>query len=361
MTRPTYVIAEAGVNHNGSLDRALELVDAAARCGADAVKFQSFTAETLVSARAAKASYQQEDTGSDGGQLEMLRQLQLGLQEHRTLLARSRERGIEFLSTPFDEANLEMLVTDLGVARLKIGSGDLTHGPLLLRAGDTGLPVILSTGMASLEEIDEAVGVLAFCWSSARGSARPCREAFLSALQSDVAMATLRERLVLLQCTTEYPAPFDEVNLRSMTDLRERYGVPVGFSDHTEGIAAPLAAVALGAAVIEKHFTLDRSLPGPDHRASLEPDELAAMITGIRRVELALGSTGKPLGAAEGRNRLAARRSLVATCPIARGELFSAQNLGFKRPADGLSPMSYWDLLGRPAPRDFAADEAVSL
>ena len=178
MTRPTYVIAEAGVNHNGSLDRALELVDAAARCGADAVKFQSFTAETLVSARAAKASYQQENTGSDGGQLEMLRQLQLGLQEHRTLLARSRERGIEFLSTPFDEANLEMLVTDLGVARLKIGSGDLTHGPLLLRAGDTGLPVILSTGMASLEEIDEAVGVLAFCWSSARGSIEQVREEF---------------------------------------------------------------------------------------------------------------------------------------------------------------------------------------
>ncbi len=354
----TFVIAEAGVNHNGSLERALQMVEEAARCGADAVKFQSFTAESLVSARAAKASYQEQNTGEAGGQLEMLRALQLSLEDHRRLLEHCEECGIEFLSTPFDESNLDMLVGELGVRRLKIGSGDLSHGPLLLRAASTDLPVILSTGMASLDEIDQAVGVLALGWS---GGGQPCLESFADALREARNGEVLAARLTLLQCTTEYPAPFDEINLRSMQDLRERYGVAVGFSDHSEGAAASLAAVALGASVIEKHFTLDRRLPGPDHRASLEPGELAEMISGIRRVERSLGSSGKPVGASEAGNRLAARRSIVAACPIAAGELFTSQNLSFKRPGDGLSPMLYWELLGQPASRDYASDEPVSL
>ena len=358
MSASTYVIAEAGVNHNGSVERALQMVEEAARCGADAVKFQSFTAETLVSARAAKAAYQEQNTGEDGGQLEMLQELQLSLEDHKRLLEYCEECSIEFLSTPFDEANLDMLVGELGVRRLKIGSGDLTHGPLLLRAAATELPVILSTGMASLEEIDQAVGVLAFGWA---GLDNPSLESFAEALREARHGKVLSERLTLLQCTTEYPAPLDEINLRSMQDLRDRYGVPVGFSDHTEGAAAALAAVALGAAVIEKHFTLDRELPGPDHRASLEPQELAEMITGIRRVELSLGSRGKPIGAAEAGNRLAARRSIVAACPIAAGEIFTSQNLSCKRPGDGLAPMFYWELLGQPASRDYACDEPVSL
>jgi len=353
----TYVIAEAGVNHNGSLDRALELVETASECGADAVKFQSFRPEALVSTRARKAPYQEQTTGQAGSQLDMLRQLQLSGEDHQTLLTRCSELGIDFLSTPFDEASLAMLVDELNVSRLKLGSGDLTHGPLLFAAAQTGLPLILSTGMATLEDIDQALGIVAFCWTSVDGS--PSTEACDVARRSDAGRQALQERLVLLQCTTEYPAPFNEVNLRVMAEFRERYGIPVGFSDHTPGTAVPLAAVALGATLIEKHFTLDKALPGPDHRASLDPLELRAMVQGIRAVEASLGSSHKTVGPTEGRNRVAARRSLVATQAIQQGELFTADNLGAKRPGDGISPMHYWDVLGRTAPRAFGIDELI--
>jgi len=355
----TYVIAEAGVNHNGSLDRALDLIDAATQCGADAVKFQSFRPDELVSARARKAPYQEQTTGEAEGQLEMLRKLQLSAEDHRALLRRCRDRNIDFLSTPFDEHSLQMLVEDLGVQRLKLGSGDLTHGPLLFAAARTSLPLILSTGMATQKEIDDALGVVAFCWTMSEGEAST--ESFARARDSVAGRTALEERLVLLQCTTEYPAPFDEVNLRVMASFREHYGVNVGLSDHTPGIAIPLAAVALGATVVEKHFTLDKSLPGPDHRASLDPTELESMVEGIRAVEAALGTAEKTVGQAEARNRVPARRSLIAAQPIRPGEPFTARNLGAKRPGDGISPMRYWDVIGQTAAREFVVDEPISV
>ena len=357
MIGSTFVIAEAGVNHNGDLELARQLVDAAADAGADCVKFQTFRADKLASASARKAAYQQETTGSGESQLDMLRRLELSPDAHRELMARCADRGIEFLSTPFDHDSLSFLVADLGLDRLKLGSGELTNGPLLLAAARTGLPLILSTGMATMQEVEDAAGVLAWGWTADDGS--PRRAEFAEALASEDGRRAVAERLVLLQCTTEYPAPFADVNLRAMHTLAQRFGVQVGLSDHTPGITVPIAAVARGASVIEKHFTLDRTLPGPDHRASLEPTELAAMITAIRQVEAALGTRSKAPAESELGNRVIARKGIVAARPIAAGATFTAADLACKRPESALSPLRLWDLLGRPVQRDYAADEAI--
>lgn len=351
------VIAEAGVNHNGSMEMALELVDAAAAARADVVKFQIFTTEECISTAAPKADYQVVQTGGAESQLEMVRKLELPPAAFRTLNERCVAKGIEFLATPFDFASLRFLVDELDVPKLKIASGEITNGPLMLEIARSGKPIILSTGMCTLGDVEQALGVLAFGYLAP--STAPSVDAFREAYVSADGQRVLAERVTLLHCTTEYPAPMNTVNLRSMETMRQAFGLPVGYSDHTQGIEVPVAAVALGATVIEKHFTLDRTLPGPDHAASLEPAELDAMVRAIRNIELALGSERKMPTAPEQKNAVIARRSLVARMPIRQGETFTADNLAIKRPGTGVSPMDYWTWLGRTADRDFAQDEVI--
>lgn len=353
---PTFIIAEAGVNHNGSIDLAMRLIDAAADAGADAVKFQTFRAQQLVSAGAPKAAYQTLTTDAAESQLDMLRRLELGDSDHEGLMAHARERGIEFLSTPFDLPSLAMLTKELGLRRIKIPSGEITNAPLLLATARAAERVILSTGMSTLADVEAALGVLAFGFTQ---SGTPSHGATENAFASETGQRALRDKVVLLHCTTEYPAPFGEVNLRAMDTLSKVFGLPVGYSDHTIGIHIPVAAVARGACIIEKHFTLDRSLPGPDHTASLEPSELTAMVSAIRDVELALGDGIKSPSASEWKNRDIARKSLVVLSATAAGDTWTTENLGCKRPGTGISPMHYWQLLGQPADRAYQTDELL--
>jgi N-acetylneuraminate synthase len=354
MSKQVFIIAEAGVNHNGSLDLALQLVDAAAEVGADAVKFQTFKASNLVTASAPKANYQISTTGSQESQMEMLKRLELKPEYHGPIMERCRKRGIEFISTPFDLESLQLLVK-LEVRQLKIPSGELTNAPLLLAAAQSGLPVILSTGMATLEEVRTALGVLAFGYSQATGE--PSSENFRQAYETDAAI--LKEKLVLLHCTTEYPSPLRDTNLKAMDTLRDEFSIPTGLSDHTEGFIVAAAAAARGATVIEKHMTLDRNMEGPDHLASLDPAGFRQLVSAIRDVELALGTPLKAPTLSETENLRIVRKSLTASRPIAAGELFSTGNLTAKRPGTGLSPLFYWDLLGRKADRPYQMDEPI--
>jgi N-acetylneuraminate synthase len=333
-THQTLVIAEAGVNHNGDLLLAKKLVDAASNAGADVVKFQTFQASQLATERAEQAAYQQHALGQSQGQLAMLQQLELKPEQHGELIDYCQQRGIEFLSTAFDMPSIELLVS-LKPRRWKVPSGEITNLPYLRQIGGQGQPVIISTGMANLGEIEAALAVLEKAGS-------------------------LRSQITVLHCTTEYPAPSEEVNLRAMHTIAQAFGVAVGYSDHTEGIAVPIAAVAMGATVIEKHLTLDCNLPGPDHKASLEPDQFSAMVQGIRTIEQALGDGIKWPTPSEQANLPVVRKSLVAARSIRAGELFSEANLTAKRPGTGLSPMQWDALIGRPAPRDFAADELIA-
>ncbi len=357
--RQTYIIAEAGVNHNGSVDMAKKLIDAAADAGADAVKFQTFKAEALVCNRAPKAAYQKAATDTPETQLDMLRKLELNEAAHRTLFAHCRKRKIQFLSTPFDEESLDLLARRINIPLLKLPSGEITNGPLLLAAAQTKKPVVLSTGMSTLAEVRTALGVLAFGYTSQ--SNKPSFVAFQDAYESKAGQRALKAKVTLLHCTTEYPAPFSEVNLRAMNTMREAFGLPVGLSDHTQGIAVSLAATALGASVIEKHFTLDRTLKGPDHKASLVPAELRELVISIREVEESLGSAKKAPTKSELKNIRVARRSLVALSDITRGERFTAENLGSKRPGSGASPLRYWQMLGKKADKDYRKDEMVQI
>jgi N-acetylneuraminate synthase len=331
----TLIIAEAGVNHNGSLGMAIELVDKAAQAGADSVKFQSFRAASVIATHAPKAEYQKRTAGADETQLDMVRRLELGASEHRKIRDHCRVKGIHFISTPFDSTSLRLLVGELNVETIKIASGEITNAPFLLEIGATGKRLILSTGMSDLGDVEAALSVLAAGSLGSLPSSNP--DTFRAAYESAEGQAILRQRVTLLHCTTEYPAPFDQVNLRVMQTLRSAFGLPVGYSDHTRGISVAIAAVALGACVIEKHLTLDRSLPGPDHSASIEPDEFQAMVRAIRETELALGNEVKMATEGERKNRAIARRSLVALKPIKAGEAFSAENLGCKRPGTGAS------------------------
>jgi N-acetylneuraminate synthase len=357
LAKPVFIIAEAGVNHNGSLDLARRLVDIAADARADAVKFQTFRAEKLVTARAAKAAYQVTNTGSDGSQMEMLRELELSQGDHEALVGHCRDRSIHFMSTPFDMDSLAYLAR-LDMPAIKIPSGDITFGPMLLAAARLGKPLIVSTGMATLADIENALAVIAFAMTR---EGQPSNRADLEAVQfNEASRAALRQTVTLLHCVTQYPAPAASANLRAMDTMATAFGLPVGYSDHTLGTAVSIAAVARGATVIEKHFTLDRSMEGPDHVASLEPDELTAMVRSIREVEVALGRPEKGPTAGEAPNRLIARRALVAARAIAAGEVFSLDMLTAKRPLDGLSPMEVWSLIGRPAPRSYARDEPIT-
>lgn len=349
------VIAEAGVNHNGQLDLALQLVDAAGDAGADAIKFQTFSAERLATAGATMAEYQKRNTGAVEPQIEMLRRLEIGPQAHEVLLDRCRKRAIEFLSSPFDMESLRFLIDGLRLPTIKIPSGEITNGPFLLEIGRSGRHAILSTGMADPDEIARALDLLAWGYL---GRPTPRRiEEVADARNLSEARDLLRERVILLQCTTEYPAPYGTINLRAMQTLREAFGLRVGFSDHSEGIAAPIAAAALGAVVVEKHLTLDRTLPGPDHQASIEPEELREMVAGIRAVEQALGTGEKEPFAAELANRAIARKSLVAARPIRAGAIIAAEDVTAMRPGTGLSPMEFWRVVGSVAGRDYRPGE----
>jgi N-acetylneuraminate synthase len=353
---PPYIIAEAGVNHDGDLDKALALVDAASAAGADAVKFQTFAADRLVSIDAEKAAYQKRTTGADESQYAMLKRLELSEGDHRVIANRCAERGIEFLSTPFDEESLRFLVDDMRIGRIKIPSGELTNGPLLLAAARTGLPLVVSTGMATMEEIGEALGVIAY---GVLGGDDPTTAAFAECFASEAGKSTLRAKVTILHCTTEYPAPDDETNLAAVDTLRNAFGLPTGFSDHTVGIAAAIAATARGAVVIEKHFTLDKSLPGPDHAASLEPDELTAMVTACRRVAAMIGDGAKTPTRSESKNSPVARKSLVTTRPMKAGEIFGPDDITPRRPGGGVSPMRYWEWVGAKATRDYDKGEPL--
>lgn len=333
MTQKTLIIAEAGVNHNGDLELAKQLIDVAAEAGADFVKFQTFNANRLTTRSAKKANYQRRGTDSAESQYEMLRRFELSEAMHHELFAYCAERNIGFLSTGFDIESVDLLVS-LGQDIFKIPSGEITNLPYLRHIGQLDKAIILSTGMATLGEIEAALAVLEKA-------------------------GTAIEKITVLHCTTEYPTPMNEVNLRAMQSIRKAFGVAVGYSDHTQGIEVATAAIAMGATVIEKHFTLDRNLPGPDHQASLEPAELSAMVAAIRNIEAALGDGIKRLTPSEARNKSVARKSLVAGRMIKAGEIFSAENITTKRPGTGISPMHWDEIIGKRAERDYKEDDHI--
>ena len=355
--RDCLVIAEAGVNHNGDIDLALRLVAAAAAAGADIVKFQTFDARRLVTAGTATAAYQRRNFDAGATQLEMLQALQLSDADHRVLSDACQALGVEFLSTPFDIQSARFLVDTVGIRRIKVGSGELTNAPMLLALARMGLPMILSTGMATLGEVEEALSVVAF-GLLAPATAHPSRAAFAEVYASSQARAALAQ-VTVMQCTTEYPAPDDAVNLRVMDAYAAELGVRPGYSDHTTGIDIALAAAARGATVIEKHFTLSRDMPGPDHRASVEPAELKALVEGVHRIGRALGDGVKRPQPSEIPNMAIARKSLVAAVDIAKGEPFTELNLTTKRAGSGLAPIALFEHLGQPAGRAYAADEPI--
>lgn len=326
------VIAEAGVNHNGSLEIAKRLVDAAKESGADIVKFQTANLKSLVSKFAPMAEYQKQNTGKEEAQIEMLRKLLLSYEEFKELADYCKQREIQFLSTPFDIESIHFLNSMVEV--WKIPSGEITNLPYLIEIAKTDKKIILSTGMSNIEEVGNAVKIL---------------EKYGA------------KDIVLLHCTTQYPTPYEEVNLRAMLTLKEKFGVSVGYSDHTRGIEVPVAAVAMGAVVIEKHFTLDREMEGPDHKASLEPNELKQMVMEIRNIEKAMGNGIKQPSTSEIANITVARKSIVASQRIEKGEIFTEDNLTTKRPGNGVSPMKWFEVLGQAAIRDFEEDELIEL
>ena len=331
----TLIIAEAGVNHNGNIEMALQLIEKAAEAGVDYVKFQTFKSEKLVSRHATKAEYQKANTDGDDSQLKMLQQLELSHNDHLLLIEHCKKCGIKFLSTAFDLESIDFL-SSLNLDLWKIPSGEITNLPYLRRIAQKGGKVIMSTGMCSVEDIEAALSVL-------------------------TNNGTALKDITLLHCNTEYPTPWGDVNLRAMHDIASRFNVQVGYSDHTRGIEVPIAAVALGATVIEKHFTLDNNLPGPDHKASLEPHQLKMMVESIRHIEEALGNGVKDISNSERKNIAIARKSIVAATTIKKGELFTEENLTVKRPGGGISPMKWDEVIGTTASRDFLPDETITL
>lgn len=329
----TLIIAEAGVNHNGSLEMAKTLVEKAAEAGVDYVKFQTFKSEKLVSRHATKAEYQKANTDGEDSQLKMLQQLELSHNDHLQLIEHCNRCGVKFLSTAFDLDSIDFLAS-LSLDLWKIPSGEITNLPYLRRIAQKGERVIMSTGMCTLDDIEAALNIL-------------------------ISNGTPRENITLLHCNTEYPTPWCDVNLRAMHDIAQRFNLAVGYSDHSQGIEVPIAAVALGATVIEKHFTLDNNLPGPDHKASLNPQQLKEMVTAIRHIELSLGDGAKQISESERKNISIARKSIVASTPISKGDLLTEENLTVKRPGGGISPMLWDKVVGTTATRDYLPDEMI--
>jgi N,N'-diacetyllegionaminate synthase len=328
-----YIIAEAGDNHNGDFHLALKLIDVAVGSGADCVKFQTFVTEEVISRRAKKAEYQKASTGSDESQFEMVKKLELSFKDFQDLNAYCQSKRIQFLSTPFDLPSIAFLDT-LDMPFWKIPSGEVTNLPYLLAIAKTKKPVVMSTGMCEMTEIKAAMEVL-------RANGTP--------------------KITLLHCNTEYPTPFEDVNLRAMLTMKEHFGVDVGYSDHTKGIEVPIAAVAMGATIIEKHFTLDRNMQGPDHKASLEPQELADMVKSIRNIEKSLGNGVKVPSPSERKNIEIARKSIVARCTIKKGDFLTEKNITTKRPGNGISPMRWFEVLGTKAIHDFGEDDLIEI
>jgi len=356
-TNQTFIIAEAGVNHNGDPELASKLVEMAAGAGADAVKFQVFRTEDIVSVHAPKAQYQINDAKADESQFTMLKRLELSEEAFLGLFQLCHSRGIQFLATPFDLPSLAFL-DRLGVDSIKLPSGEITNPFLLWNAARTGRPIILSTGMSTLEEVQRALGVIAsgYLGESVESCNRQtCADIVASHCGSDI----LQEKVTLLHCTSAYPAPIDEANLRAMQTLARKFDLCVGLSDHSKGQLLAIAAVAMGAKVIEKHITLDKQLPGPDHRSSLSPEEFRELVVSIRLIESALGSGEKKSVPSEQNTKLVARKSLVAACDIREGAALTAENIAVKRPGTGISPMDYWLVLGKQVSRDFKKDELI--
>ena len=327
------IIAEAGVNHNGSIHTAKKLIDAAASANADFVKFQTFVTKESVLKNAEKAEYQKPTTDQNETQFEMIKKLELDHETHKVLIRYCNEKGIQFLSSAFDHVSIDLL-QELNIPLFKIPSGEITNLPYLRHIGSFGKPIILSTGMATLSEIEAALNIIEKA-------------------------GTTREKITVLHCNTEYPTPKEDVNLNAMITIRDELDVKVGYSDHTLGIEIPIAAVALGATVIEKHFTLDRNLPGPDHQASLEPDELMGMVTAIHNIERAMGDGVKKPSPSEMKNIPVARKSIVAKVPIKKGELFTEENLAVKRPGTGISPIKWDEIIGKPADKEYQQDDLI--
>ena len=354
----TYIIAEAGVNHNGNRDMAFQLVDVAVKAGADAVKFQTFKTENVVSKSTDKAVYQKQTTDSSETHFEMLKKIELPHNLHYELIEYCREQKIEFLSTAFDLESLNFLANKLKLKTLKIPSGEITNGPLLLAYAKTGCDLILSTGMSTLKEIEGALQVLAFGLIN-DDTIKPSKISFQQAYLSTEGRQLLKKKVTVLHCTSEYPALPQDINLNAMLTMLTTFGLRTGYSDHSEGIMVPIAATAMGAILIEKHFTLDKKLPGPDHKASLEPTELIAMVKAIRTVEQAIGDGIKGPTSSELNNKLIVRKSLIARENIKKGEKFTEYNMTIKRPGTGISPMEYWNLIGEIAQIDIMQDTVI--
>lgn len=352
------IIAEAGVNHNGKEDLAFALIDAAHAVGADAVKFQTFNAKNVATKSAEQAPYQAANTKKKETQLEMLSKLELSHETHHKMIKHCQDLGIEFMSTAFDSESLDFLVNEIGLKRLKIASGELTNAPFVLEHARTGHNLIVSTGMASLQEIQSALGVIAFGYTRPQ-TEPPSEQSFQRAFASPKGKAALREKVTLLHCTSEYPAPFDEINLKAMQTLFTKFSVPCGYSDHSTGVVVPIAAAARGAVIIEKHFTLDKDLEGPDHKASLNPTEFSILVQSVRQVKIALGSSKKALSACEAGNIIQARKSLVAAETIKIGDPFTKENLVVKRPGAGISPYEYWSFLHKTAKQNYSAGDLI--
>lgn len=353
---PVLIIAEAGVNHNGDKDKAFALVDVAAAAGADAVKFQTFSADRLAATTAPKAAYQKRTTEASESQFQMLKRLELPESWHFELKQYAEKLGVTFISTAFDLQSLSFL-EQLDLPFYKIPSGEITNAPLLRAFACTGKDLILSTGMATLGEIEQALAILA--WGYKYSKAPVSLDEIWQNWSDDASQSIVTEKVKLLHCTSQYPTVMNEVNLRAMDTLAEAFGLTVGYSDHTEGLLIPIAAVSRGAKIIEKHFTLNRELPGPDHSASLEPDELKQMVSQIRAIELALGDGRKKPQKSEWDTRAAARQQIIATADILSGDLLSLDNIGTARAGSGISPLYFWDLIGSRAKRDFSKGSPI--
>ncbi len=356
MTR-VYIIAEAGVNHNGSLDLAYRLIDKACESGVDAVKFQTFIAEKGLIEDAQKADYQLDTTDKNESQLEMIKKLELSFEDFKALKTYCDQKNIDFMSTGCDLESLDFLIDELGVQLLKISSGEIVNAPLLLKAAQSKKQIILSTGMSTIEDIETALAILEYGYTYSNKTPNSLEEVLNEF--SGVVRPFVKKNVVLLHCTTEYPAPINELNLRVIPQLEEKFNMRVGYSDHSEGITASIIAVALGATVVEKHFTLDKNMDGPDHKASLEPEELKNLANAIRLTETMLGSGKKHITESEQRNVSIARKSLVAECEIVKGELISPAKVSIKRPGTGLTPLKYWDITGRKATKSYKRNEFI--
>jgi N-acetylneuraminate synthase len=357
--KPIYIIAEAGVNHNGNIDLAYKLVDLAVAAEADAVKFQTFVADSLVTKSAKKADYQIESCDSEETQYSMLKRLELKQSEFLDLQKYCLEKKIDFLSTAFDQESLNFLYKDLKLPILKIPSGELTNAPFVLEHAKTGCDLILSTGMADIKEIKMALSVIAYGLLNKTDRSTPSIASFKKAYKSKEGQEALIKKITILHCTTQYPTPLEDVNLHAIETIRNSLGLRVGYSDHTQGITVPIAAAALGATIIEKHFTIDCNMDGPDHRASLNPKKLKEMIKAIRSTELALGSHRKKIAESENLNKAVIRKSIVATQDIKKGDTLNETNIGIMRPGKGLSPYLYWEIIGSKARSQFKIGDYI--